>query len=507
MATQVFTAPSARRVYLAVLKPYDPAAEAVTTLYVGTDGVTTGPADTPAHTNFEPILQDPGYFARSIYSGHKLGGRSLPDRGRMVLVNTGEFDDWLAYHWDGRGVTLYAGAAGDAWADFEVVFDGLAGELEYSRNAIELPLRDKADLIDKLVQDTLFAGTGGNEGGDDLKDKPKPVCLGEVYNAVPVLVDSTNWVYQVNDGPIDAVSAVYDNGKQLTLTTDYTVDLANGRLTLVSAASGLITADIKGDKTGGVYAASAGAVARRLVTKYAGLADPGDLDTAAFSALDTATTAPVGLYLGTSAVNLADTLDQVVWSVGGFWGYTRAGLLTVGRIEDPAGRSADLVLDEIDLNKGSLLRDAFGKPHWRERLNYKRAWAVQLPDSLDAAATDTYKDFVAQEYRTSAAEDPDIKADGAGMGGHPGALDPDPENTLLADKTDADNEAARRLTLTGKRRDLFHVSVKTQGLTVSVAAVVTLTHSRFGLSAGKNLLLVGAREDAWRNQVDLDLWG
>ena len=507
MATQVFTATAARRVYLAVLKPYDPTASAVKALYVGTAGFKTKPTDTPANTYFEPVLQDPGYFARAIYSGEKLGGRSLPDRGRMVLTNAGEFDDWLAHHWDGRQVTLYAGEESDAWADFEIVFEGLCGELQYSRNAIELPLRDQADVLDKLVQETLFAGTGGNEGGDDLKDKPKPVCLGEVYNIVPVLVDSTSRVYQFHDGQVEAVSAVYDNGKLLTLTADYTVDLTQGRLTLVAAAGGLITADVKGDKTGGVYAASAGAVARRLVTKYGGLTDPGDLDTTALSALDTATTAPVGVYMGTTELNLADVLDQVVGSVGGFWGYTRAGLFTVGRVEDPAGGTAELVLDETDLTAGGIRRAAFGKPHWRERLNYKRAWAVQLPDALDAAATDAHKDFVAQEYRTAAAKDEDIKADGAGKGGYIGAIDPDPETTLLAVKADADAEATRRLTLTGERRDLFHVSVKTQGLPVDLGAIVSLTHGRFGLAAGKDLLLVGMRADAWRNQVDLDLWG
>jgi hypothetical protein len=504
--TTTFSDPRARRIYLAKLEPYDSATGATVSLYVGTVGFVTEPGDTPANTYFEPIMRDALTFERSMFRPGAIGGRSLPSHGDLVLVNLGDFDGWLDYQWDGRAVTVYAGAEGEAWSAFEVVFAGTTGELAYSRDTITVPIVDKQGELDELLEGDHYAGTGGNEGGDDLLDKPKPLCFGEVYNLSPVLVDAANNVYQINDGAIEAVDAVYIAGELKTITTHYTVDLATGLLTMVGTPAGQVTCDVKGDKTGAVYVDTAADIIERLVVTYAGLADPGDLDTAAFTALNTATSAPVGFYTAATARNLLDVLDELVATIGGYFGFTRAGLFTVGRLEAPTG-SADLELDEGDLVDDGLIRDSFGPPRWKVRVNYRRSWTIQGGDTLSASVTDAQKEFVAEEWRVAMAEDADVKADGAGKGGHAGAVDPEPLKTMLADQADGDAEAARLLALFKVRRDVFHATVKTQAFAVSIGDQVTLTHSRFGLSAGGDFVVVGIRESATENRVDLDLWG
>ena len=502
----VYTDTAAERVVLAILEPYDPASDATVTLYVGTHGVATAPADTPANTFFEPNLQEGLAFKRSMLGSGRVGGRSLPDRGGLVLVNTGEFDGWLAYNWSHRAVTVLMGRRGDAFGGFETVFTGVCGELRYGRNNITVPVFDNARLLDKPVQETLYAGTGGNEGGDDLKDKPKPLCFGQCLNVSPVPVDLTNKVYQVHDGQIEAVDAVYDNGKLLTVTTDYTVDLTNGRFTLTSAANGLVTADVKGDKTGGVYVSSAATVMRRVATAYGGLADPGDLDTASFTALDVKTTAVIGLFTATTARGVPSVLDDVADSIGGFWTFGRSGKLEVGRLDAPSGTAA-LDIGENDVAEGGVTREAFAVPVWRFRLEHRRAWTVQNADVLDPAATDAFKDFAATEYRTSSVEDTDVKEDGAGKDGHKGALNADPVPSLLVKTAAADTEAARRLALFKERREVFRVALKGVGFSLALGDEVTFTHSRFGLTAGKDLVVVGQEENASATAVELDLWG
>jgi len=174
----VFTDTAAGRVFLVTLEPYDPVTGATVTLYAGTDGIVTEPTDTPADTFFEPIVKEALTFERSMFRPGHVGGRSLPDRGNLELVNTGAFDAWLDYHWEGRAVTVRMGRKGDAFAGFAVVFSGICGAPAYERNTIVIPIRDKQEELDTLLQETLYAGSGGNEGGDDLKNKPKPVCLG-----------------------------------------------------------------------------------------------------------------------------------------------------------------------------------------------------------------------------------------------------------------------------------------------------------------------------------------
>jgi len=502
----VFDDPNARRVFTAEIKPYDTATSALTTLYVSTEGFTTASSDTPADTYFEPILSSKLVFQRSMYRPGAVGGRSLPGRGNLVLVNTGQFDAWLALHFDGRQVTIKAGVSGDAYSTFQTVFEGFCGEAGFGRNEIHLPLLDKREKLDKVLQETLFAGTGGVEGGDDLKSKPKPVCFGKCFNLKPVEVDATNRIHQVNNGQIEAIDAVYDNGKLLVLTTDYTVDLVNGRFTLVAASTGLITADVQGDKAGGVYVSSAADIMERLVVTFGGLATPADLDTASFTALNVLTTAALGFYSGTAARNLLDVLDEIVASIGGFYGFTRAGLFSVGRFEAPGGTPA-LYLTESDLTKDSLGRESYGPPAWRRRIGYGRSWTVQLPDQMDVLATAAHKSFVAEEFRVASDEDTTVKADGVGNGGYKNAIDPEPLATLLALKADAESEATRRLTLYKTRRENFNAVAKTQPFAIDLGDVVNLSHARFGLAGGRDLIVVGFKEFAALGEVTLDLWG
>lgn len=505
MSDSVFAATVAQRVYLVEMSPYDPATGAQTALRFATRAFTTQPGDTPANAWFEPCVQSPPIFSRSLARDGALSGRSFPDMGVITFANaSGLLDGWGNLNFDGRDVTVKLGLEGAAYTDFQVVFSGLMAEPSITRLGVSLPVTDRQGALDKPLQATLFAGTGGMEGGADLKGKPKPVCLGEVKNIVPIPVDTTARIYQCHDGAINAITAVYDNGKLLATPANYTVDLAAGTFTLTAAPGGLITADVQGDATGGVFAASVGDVLRRIAVKYGGLADPGDLDTAAFTALAVKTTATIGFYTGAADANVLNVLDDVTSSVGAFYGFNRAGLFTVGRIGAPTG-TPSLTFDANDMLPG-LTRD-YQPVRWRVRVGYQRAWAVQSPDTLDAAATQAFKDFVAQEWRTAEASNADIKTDGIGKGGHKNAIDPDQINTFLAVLADATTEAQRLLGVYGERRSLVKFMAKTKPFQLDVGAEILVSHPRFGLAAGKAMIVIGLNERPMMNEIDVTAWG
>ena len=432
----VFSDVTAKRVWAVEISPYDPSTNAEVTVYAASKAFTTKSTDTPANTYFPGALGRASTFQRSMFRRGRIGGSSMPDPGALEVINTGAFDDWLDYQFDGRDVTVKVGLEGTDYSTFEAVFTGVSGELQFGRNAIRLKLSDKQDQLDKLIQETLFAGTGGNEGGDDLKDKPKPLLFGECKNVTPVIVDRTNRVYQVHDGQIKAVDAVYDNGNLLTLTTHYTVDLANGRLTLVSSPSGLVTADIRGSDTGGTYVSSVADIMERIVKNYGSLV-AGDIDATSISSLNTKNAAVVGIYTGTGERNLLDVLDELANSIGAFFGFNRAGKFSVGRFEAPA-TTADHTFIETDVVKNRISRDPGGPVIWRQRIKYGKNWTVQSDEALDASATDAHKDFVTQDYRVTKDEDTDVKEGGSGKGGHKNADDPEPLVTVLDVKADAD---------------------------------------------------------------------
>lgn len=502
---EAFDSTRAERVYLVEAEPYDPAGGATVLLRMGSKGVATGPGEVPANAYYEPVLIEPLSCKRSMYQPGAIGGRAVPDRGNLVIANDSSKDAWLAYRWDGRAVTVRLGLAGDAYADFQVVFQGLMGEAEYDRTQIRIPLRDKGSLLDKPLQENLYLGTGGNEGGDDLKDKPKPVTMGRVLNIAPVLVAADGTTYQVHDGPIDAVEAVYQDGVLLTLSTHYTVNLATGFITLTGAPTGLITCDVRGSKTGGVYVSSAADIAMRVLLDYSDL-EAGDLDAASFTALNAKTTAVIGFYTGLDAVNVLDVLDQVINGIGGFHGADRAGLYGVGRFDAPTG-SPVLTLDENDMVRPGPTRETPGPVRWRQWIEYARSWVVQTADRLGVGTTDAHKAFVLQQTRLAKAEDPDIKADGPGKGGEKGAIAPDSRPTLLVDEAAATAEAARVLALYGKRQDLFRVPCKHRAFQADLGDEVRISHPRLGLAGGRDLIVVGIDEKAAAGQVDLELWG
>lgn len=84
---------------------------------------------------------------------------------------------------------------------------------------------------------------------EDLKGKVKPIALGEVYNIPMVVCNNNAKRLQANDGEINAFSTVYQNG---LLGAMHTPNLPTGILTQSVGNLGEYSADVRGDKTGGV---------------------------------------------------------------------------------------------------------------------------------------------------------------------------------------------------------------------------------------------------------------
>jgi hypothetical protein len=155
------------------------------------------------------------------------------------------------------------------------------------------------------------------EGQADLAGTAKPDAFGRVYNVTPVLVDAATYTYQVaGAGEIEDIVNVYEGGNDLTRDTAQTdlrtfvtttptagqydsLDL-HGLIKLGSKPTLPITVKVKGYlNASSTYVESAATIARHIVTDRGDnpLADPGDLDTASFTALETANDSIVGLYV------------------------------------------------------------------------------------------------------------------------------------------------------------------------------------------------------------------
>ena len=237
------------------------------TFYVSTDRFVTSPTDTPPNTAFIPALTDPGSIGVHAFSDGRTGGATALELGSIELANgDGQFDAWLGYSFDGRPVVIRSGPSGGAYpGDFPAIATLTAQSIEAAWTTITVNLRDKQFIFDRPVQTTLYAGNNvlpaGLEGtSSDLLGKPKPRVYGKVFNISPPCVNTSKLTYQVNDGVVQDISAVYDQGVSLTKGSDfasstllqaaspsagtYITCFAEGYFRLGSSPAGQVTSDV-----------------------------------------------------------------------------------------------------------------------------------------------------------------------------------------------------------------------------------------------------------------------
>ena len=487
--------PYAKKKYLVTVKPYDVANTTRLTLYYSGEGFVSGPSDSPANTLFDARLVEPISFSRSMFSSGKVGGFSAPGFGQLVLTNAdGGLDDWAGYAWDGAEVIVKVGEAGAALQYYFTIFTGQAKSIEFDDLSVSVVLRDQQATFDVDFPSALYAGSGGVEGSANLTGAPKPLCFGQVYNIEPVLVDATNRIYQVHTGQIEAINTVYQGGVALA-TSAYSVDLTNGRFTLDSAPDDVITADAQGAKPGGSYKSTVADIINHIVVTHTALAS-GDLVSATFSALNTANSSVVGIYVATSTTIL-DVLDQLINTVGGFYGFNREGKFEVGQIILATGTAAA----EFDASTIiEITRLAPAVPNYQARVEYKHNYRTFSEAEFGDSVTTAQRDYLMRPALVAVSTDTAIQTP------YPNS-DPLIVPSLFSTSANAATEAARLLTLYKTQREIYRILVKSQPYTLKLNDVVKVTFGRYNLASGKLFRLVGIVETAATNEIELELWG
>ena len=496
--------PFSEKHYLAILTPYDIDGAALKTIYYSTQGFTTEPADTPSNQHFEGRIDTALSFSRSMFQQGVIGGKSIPSFGELRLANPdGALDDLSGYAFDGRAVTIKLGAVDDAYSDYSTIFEGTADGIEFTDTDVVIRLRDFQETLTLPIQTTLYAGTGGNEGGADLKGTRKPLCFGRCLNVTPIMIDAATGLYQVHDGPINDVDALYVGGVGYTKVAappganQYSVNVTTGVVTVNGGPlTAQVTCDVQGSKPS-TYLVTTADIMDEIVQTYGGFS-AGDIDATSISDLNTANSATVGIYVdGKNEKTILSVLDELIASVGGFYGFNRSGKFEVGQIVAPTG-TADGEYSETEIL--SLQRVPTHVASHRVTLGYEPNWTKQVEFQLAAGAASATRDFTAREFRHVTTNDAAV------LTKHLNATELK-LNTLMDSSAAATTEAARLLVIYKADRDVYRVRLKVQPFTLHLNDVVQITFGRYGLTSGKKFLVVGLVEDADLNEIELELWG
>lgn len=500
-------------------------------LYLADGWFNSLPADSPANQHYSPVLTGPFNFEVRLFDGLEPSGRATVGFGEIVIWNgDGALDALLDMGWSGRTVTLKRGAEFAALSTYSTVFKGTTDGLTPDEVNVRLRLRDRQELLNRPLQSDLYDGTGGAEGDASLTGKRKPLAYGRLFNVPAVLIDANNLVFQLHDGGIAAILEVRDKGVPLDEDStfadyatyaalvaatindgSYATCLAEGLFRVGGEPAGQITVDLWGEDSGGSngYVETAAAIIRRIVTTRldtANLVDPTDLDTASFTNVDADQPAPLGYWAGPdSSLTIGQALDEIMASIGGWWTFTLAGLMSIGILKAPTG-TADEVLTRADILLGPDFTLEGGQPSYRRRVGWQRNWAPQDPGALasgfelDAAGRLLY----GEPYSIATPA-----ADAAVLTKYGQAARDVLTAGLFALEADAQSEAARLLALHKVDRRLVRIGVRPSNpFAAPIGGVVEVREfNRLTLSSSKKFRLVGIAVDIAAGTTDWILWG
>jgi hypothetical protein len=529
-------------IWLAHVKAYDTNLAAEVTLYFSSSMYVTGSTDLPpngvANTYYEPRIKQPAIIEQNIFQSATTFGASQTGFGALELVNVdGGLDSIVDYGLDGRRITLILGERqqSDTATTWTVVLTGVIEQAEVDYNSVNLRLKDRQFELDTPISPNIYAGDNvlpdGVEGVEgDLKGKRKPKLYGTVYNISPPIVNTSKLIYQVNDGVIHDVPAVYDKGFSLTKGADYT-DLADmlandpasghyrilkggGYFRLGALPDGQITCDaIEGAN------AAARTVAQILKKIVLTKIDNSDINATDVSNLDAACSYEVGVWVAPesgetdseeskvakSGVACKQVMDEVCNSVGAWYGFDSLGVLQMAQFSLPSGAPVAYfeTTDIVRIDKEVSNDAGRGIAAWKVILNYKKFYTVQSKTDLAGSVSEARAAELNNQYRTA------VQSDSAVQVKH--LMAPDIKfDTLLINEADAINEAARRLTLYKGERSMYNLRVIVDGaaaVALNLGDVIEVTMNRFGMQNGKLLRIIGWRPNLRLKLVDITAWG
>lgn len=321
------------------------------------------------------------------------------------------------YFWIGAPVEVYAETPGAVSWPWPARFVGTVETLERKLQDLTLTASVGNSAHEKEVLNLAYAGTGGAEGGADLKNKLKPLVLGWAQNVEPVLVDTVNNVHQFSGyGAIEAVTTLYERGSAFSASIgDYPTYaaliaaaipagrwgtcLALGMIRLGAPAYGVITGDIKGHKVGATTPRLTGAVISALAT-IAGVSIV-VINAASLTALDAAVPYTINIVIRDS-ISWLDQAKQLALACNWQAGLSLTGTFFVAKVSltgtevitlDAQGKAIPLVTssDERDVSV----------PYYKTIMGANRAWRVHSADEIatNAALIDKGAYDAAMTYR------------------------------------------------------------------------------------------------------------
>lgn len=499
-STQWLQDPTAIKILLVEIYAFSIEADLEVPFYFSTSGYLTSDAS----VYFKPGLSSQFQIRESLSTSNSIS----ISYGDIEIDNSkGDFDSLLdpsKYVWSNRPVKVYLGSSSwlsanleDFKSKFLLVFDGVVQDIDAKdRYSINFKVRDKLQKLNVSVTELKIGEYGTWAGGQQNNDNLKPVCIGEVFNIEPVLIDpapaSGASEFMLSSNPIERLIELRDNGTPVynaSLVSGATVDLANAKFTLAKPLAGTCTATLQGIKgyvslspleyQNAVYYNDILNAVLLLATQYGtldsvvGLAE---LDVDNLLEFKNNNPYPVGIYLD-SRENLLSLITRILASVGAQIIFNRFGKLQIKQLgvytSDPIA-----YINKSDIVQGTFnVRSRTGVVA-SHKLAYSKNYTVQ--SGLLTAIPQGHKDNFETEWSTTTSSNDPVKSL------YKLNIEPTQKETVLIREQDAQAEARRLTDYYSTPRTVYSMRVIGSLLLLNVGQEVVLKFDRFGLNEGKS---------------------
>lgn len=491
-------------------------------IYASTRPFISRPSDQISNQPFVGRLQQTIQFDRSIVNSDGFGQVAL-GWGELTLINLdGYFDSTIRkFTSNGRRVRMTVGKNSRKvnYDNFYTIFDGISSGIHVEEEVVRVFIRDNTFKLETPAQPNTYTGLGGLGGTTELAGKRIPLVFGYVLNITPSFVIPSLKLFQVHDGPVNAITAVYSRGATVAFDQDYpdaaslmaasiipgrySTCLSCGLFRVNFVLEGVVTADVEGDNTDDEFVSTTADIIQRLFSRATEI-DEADIEWSTFVRVNELRGADIGYFLSESdESSVADVVDDLVRGIKGFAGFRpRDNKFEVGVFRLPTGITPSAryrATDIIDIKREPLPSGLTPPPR-----KYQAAWGRNWTPQTDIAGTVVDVDriqFLKSPYRlASTSQDDEI----AILTDWPQAQVPQPIQSYYRNAEDAQEFVEEQLEMFGfTANSLYRITLKARCFTNNIGGVVNVDYDRFGLDGGRPLTVVSVSDRTATNESEI----
>lgn len=360
-----------------------------------------------------------------------------------------------------------------------------------------LILRDAHDDLDNPLHQAVYLPSLS----EALAWQPQPVLIGAVRSAPGTAINSDGSVQWISDAPLASVGLVLDRGAAIEVGKGYALSDDGQQIALYSPPLGPVLADVSTEPEmmpATLVAALSNVFGRIAKTAWSGT------DAAA---IDAATGyAGIGYYASNGAT-ARTALSDILASYAADWYQDADGVLRIVRLIDPGSVADDALAFELDWRELqsdlTVLPDL--APNLSRRMYYQRN---AFPLSAGDMITDLVQLPPARRQQLSGEFRGQVYASGELPARYAHAETATPMPSLFDRRADAQAEIDRICALYSVPRFFYagRVSGRTD-LDLRPGQVGRISYHRYGLQAGRKVLVTAVQSNRITGEHVLKFWG